>query len=433
MALVTLMLALAATTAGTAATGTAKPAAGALGPLDGRVGRTDPRDGYDRIEFRTRTVQVGSNRGERLNLAALAADPPLGLPPLTAAPAPEHIALGRQLFFDRRLSANETLSCGMCHVPEQAFTQNELATPVGLEGRFVRRNAPALFNVGYRQRLFHDGRETELAAQIFSPLLAANEMGNPSRAAVLARIRALPGYSAEFERLFPEGLSERSLGQALAAYQTALLSADSPFDRWFYGGDSAALDATAKSGFYAFVAAGCNGCHTFSSAHAHFTDDNLHRTGVEHASRTREAEPPTQLQIAPGVVVPLTVHVPAPKRNDLGLEEVSGRAEDRFRYRTPSLRNVALTGPYMHDGSMATLAEVVAFYATGSGDDPDRDPRLKALSIDPAEQATLVAFLEALTGGNVEALAADARSVPIGERSARPQEAGAPAARAQGD
>ncbi len=394
----------------------------AEGPTEPEIGRADPREGYERTSFETRTLRISTTPGARLDLAALAAAPPLGLPPLAEVPAAAEIALGRRLFFDRRLSANETLSCGMCHVPEQAFTQNELATSVGIEGAFVRRNAPALYNVAYRQRLFHDGRETQLTEQIFSPLLAANEMGNASREAVISRIAALPGYLAEFERIYPDGLDEASLGQALAAYQRALLSADSPFDRWFYAGQTGAMSEQAKAGFFLFVEAGCNGCHGFSTDHAHFTDDDLHRTGIEWASRAREASPPDRIQVAPGVVIPLTVSVPAPARADFGLEEVTGQPSDRFRYRTPTLRNVALTAPYMHDGSLATLAAVVAFYNSGSGEDPERDSRLQPLGLNPADQQALVAFLESLTGANVGALAADARSVPIGERLSAEEE-----------
>jgi cytochrome c peroxidase len=383
-----------------------------------RTGQTDPRTGYKQAGFEAQTVRISDQRGQPLSLAALAANPPLGLPALAQIPPADLISLGRRLFFDRRLAANQTLSCGMCHVPEQAFTQNELTTPVGIEGRFVRRNAPALYNVAYRQRLFHDGRESSLTEQIFSPLLAANEMGNPSRAAVLARIAELPEYVVEFDRLFADGLSEASLGQALAAYQSALLSADSPFDRWFYAGNRSAMDEEARAGFFLFVATGCNRCHTFSSSHAHFTDDRLHRTGVEYASRSREALPSSELQVAPGVIIPQTGGVPAPARNDFGLEEVTGEMADRFRYRTPSLRNVALSAPYMHDGSLASLADVVAFYNTGAGADPDRDSGLQPLGLTPIEQQALIAFLHSLTGANVDALAADARSVPTGERSA---------------
>ena len=396
----------------------AKPAAGAEATAPPKVGRTDPRVGYHAADFRTRSIRVSAQKGQRLDLAALAADPPLGLPALTDPPQPAQIDLGRRLFYDRRLSANETLSCGMCHVPEQAFSQNELATPVGIEGRFVRRNAPSLYNVAYRRHLFHDGRESSLSEQIFSPLTAANEMGNPTRQAVLERISTLPGYADAFSSLFADGLTEASLGSVLAAYQRALLSADAPFDRWFYGGDTSAMSAAAKEGFFTFTESGCAGCHRFSNTHAHFTDDAFHRTGIEVASRKREARPQAALQIAPGVTVPLSVSIPAPERNDLGREEVTGDPADRYRYRTPSLRNVALTGPYMHDGSLMTLTDVIDFYSGGVRADPERDPRLRPLALDAARKQALLAFLESLTGTNVDALAADARSIPIGERGA---------------
>lgn len=381
------------------------------------VGSGDPRDGYANAAFQTSSQSIRTAPGTRLDLADLAANPPLGLPPLLDPPDSAAIDLGRRLFFDRRLSANKTLSCGMCHVPEQAFTQNELATPVGIEGRFVRRNAPALFNVGYRARLFHDGRENSLEAQIYSPLLAENEMGNKSRQAVLATIGAIPDYTQAFAARFADGLTENNLATVLAAYQRALLSADSPFDRWYLGGDSAAIEPRAREGFFLFAQVGCNRCHTFNNRFAHFTDDGLHRTGTEFASRARETRPLEALQIAPGVQVPLSNTIPAPERHDRGLEEVTGQVHDRFRYRTPSLRNVALTGPYMHDGSLGTLLDVVNFYNEGGGADPGKDPTLIPLNLTALEKDALVAFLEALTGSNLDALAEDARSVSIGDRN----------------
>lgn len=381
-----------------------------------QIGQGDPRQGYESINFETRSRRLDGGSGSRLALAELAADPPLGLPPLANPPPAAHIDLGRRLFYDRSLSANGTLSCGMCHVPEQAFAQNELATPVGIEGRFVRRNAPALYNVGYRQRLFHDGRETSLVAQIWSPLLAANEMGNTSRDSVLERITANPEYAAAFGHLFSEAANERHLGDVLAAYQRALLSANSPFDRWFYGGDSSVMSQAAERGFFTFTGVGCHRCHMFSNRHALFTDDGLHRTGVEYVSRARESATPDTLQIAPGVLVPLRVSIPRPDRADEGAWEVSRLEADRWRYRTPSLRNVALTAPYMHDGSLRTLADVVRFYVSGGGGDPERAPEIQPLNLTEAEQSDLVAFLESLTGDNVDALALDARSTPIGEQ-----------------
>jgi cytochrome c peroxidase len=380
------------------------------------VGRGDPRDGYESAAFETRSRRLDAAVGERVDLAALAATTPLGLPPLANPPPASRIDLGRRLFFDRRLATNGTLSCGMCHVPEQAFTQNELATPVGIEGRFVRRNAPALYNVGHRRVLFHDGRETSLAAQIWSPLLSGNEMGNPSRDAVLARVAALPEYAAAFREAFPDGLTAANLGEALAAYERALLSADSPFDRWYYGGDPDAASAAARRGFFVFTDSGCARCHAFNHRYALFTDDALHRTGIEYASRRREASPVTTLQLAPGVRVPLSADaVPRPDRQDEGAFEVTGREGDRWRYRTPSLRNVALTAPYMHDGSLPSLDAVIDFYDGGAGDDPDRDSALAPLGLSARQRDDLRAFLESLTATNVDALAADARSVPIGD------------------
>jgi cytochrome c peroxidase len=381
-----------------------------------RVGTGDPREGYLSADYRTHSRSIGTLIGVPADLATLAAQPPLGLPALDNPPGRAAIDLGRRLFFDRRLSANQTLSCGMCHVPEQAFTQNELATPVGIEGRFVRRNAPSLYNVGYRRLLFHDGRETDLTAQIWAPLLADNEMGNTSRSAVLENLAAVPGYPQAFREVFDDGLTERNLGIVLSAYQQALLSADSPFDRWYFGGNMEAVSAAAKRGFEHFNSVGCARCHRFSNSHAHFTDDRLHRTGVEFASRQREAQPIENLQIAPGISIPISIAIERPPRNDEGRMEVSGRAEDRWRYRTPSLRNVAITGPYMHDGSLATLTAVIDFYALGAGDDPDRDPGLQPLDLTGEQKLELEAFLVSLTGANVDALAADARSTPIGDR-----------------
>ena len=237
----------------------------------------------------------------------------LGLPPLSV-PAdnpltPATIALGRKLFLDRRLSPNATMSCAMCHVPEQGFTSNELRTSVGIEGRSVRRNAPTLLNVAYQQRLFHDGREVSLEDQIWGPLLAANEMGNPSIGYVLDRLRSLPDYAGLFERAFAgRGVSALLVGQALAAYQRTLVAGDSRFDRWRYGGDAAALNETEQRGFALFVGrARCASCHTVGEQDALFTDHGFHNTGIgwrrsygapartrvrARAGRVRGARPP---------------------------------------------------------------------------------------------------------------------------------------------
>ncbi|MCS6920690.1 MAG: cytochrome-c peroxidase, partial [Elioraea sp.] len=217
--------------------------------------------------------------------AAAAAAQPLGLPPPPVPKESPHgeaaVALGRKLFFDRRLSFNGTMSCGMCHVPEQGFTSNELATPLGVEGRSLRRNAPTLLNVAYQPLLFHDGREHALETQVWGPLLAANEMGNPSVGHVLARLRTLPDYRGAFERAFAgRGPSMETVGQALAAYQRSLLAGNSRFDRWRYGGDERALTAQEQEGFRLFTGkARCAVCHLVGARAALFTDFRFHNTG----------------------------------------------------------------------------------------------------------------------------------------------------------
>lgn len=166
-----------------------------------------------------------------------------GNEPVTKA----QIKLGRRLFYDRRLSFNETFSCAMCHIPEQGFTSNELSTAVGVEGRSVRRNSPTIYNVAYVSRLFHDARESTLEQQVWGPLLARNEMANPSVGHVIDKIESLAAYDGLFETAFAgKKPGMETIGAALAAYQRSLVSANSPFDRWFYANEPGALSEQQK-------------------------------------------------------------------------------------------------------------------------------------------------------------------------------------------
>ena len=382
-----------------------------------RVGLADYREGYDSAQYATRSEAILTAKGAPLPLAELANAAPLGLPPLSQSLDPDEVDLGRQLFFDRRLSGNANLSCAMCHVPEQGFTQNELATPVGDEGRGGRRNAPSLYNVGYQDLLFWDGRESSLEEQIWSPLLARNEMANVSRDAVLERLSNISALQQRFTTLYPEGLTEATLGRALAAYQRSLSSAGSAFDRWFFSpeGDSTnPLPAEARRGYEVFRRSGCQSCHLVNSDYALFTDGRFHNTGTG-LRRVERGDQPQQVQIAPGVFINLTVAVETETFIDHGRIEVTGSPTDQWRYRTPSLRNVALTGPYMHDGSLSTLEAVVAFYSDGGGGDPRQDPRVRPLHLSTEDQQALVAFLHSLTADNVDALVSDARSITVGD------------------
>jgi cytochrome c peroxidase len=356
--------------------------------------------------------------GEPAPLLQTIQRPPLGLPAMNIPDrnpvTEEKIALGRKLFYDRRLSFNGSLSCGMCHVPEQAFTQRELRTPVGVEGRFVKRNAPALYNVGYRRVLFHDGRENSLENQVWQPLLLHNEMANPAIGVVLSTISSAPDYKGLFEAAFEQGLTAETVGMALASYQRGLVSGNSPFDRWYFAKEDS-LSAEAIRGWQVFRDAGCISCHTVEDDHAHFTNEQFYDTGIGYARSMGIGSEPEPVRLAPGVSVVPAVSFETAAANDLGRYEATGRSEDRWLFRVPTLRNVALTQPYMHDGSFPDLGSVIAWYNRGGVPHPGLDPRIRPLNLTDPQIAELLAFLESLTGSNVAVLEADGRSAGIGD------------------
>lgn len=387
-------------------------------------GPGDDKAGYESSDYQTRTQSLERRKGASAELWSTGFTPPLGLPAI-AAPADnplttEKIALGRLLFFDRRLSHNNTFSCAMCHVPEQGFTSNELATAVGIEGRTVRRNSPTIYNVAYLKRLFHDGRESSLEQQIWGPLLARNEMGNPSVGLVIDQIRTIPGYPELFEQAFPgKSISMETVGQALASYQRVLVSANSAFDRWYFGGEKDALSARQQAGFRVFTGkGGCSACHLVGENWALFTDDRMHNTGIGYERSMQKTPASTRVQIAPGETITVRGDVVADasehRPNDLGLYEITEDPDDRWKYRTPSLRNVALTAPYMHDGSLSTLKEVIEFYNRGGAENELLDPLVRPLDLSREEIGQLLSFLHTLTGDNVDRLVADAFTVPVG-------------------
>ena len=263
--------------------------------------------------------------------------PPLGLPAVPVdpddPPSAAKIALGRRLFLDRRLSVNGTLSCAMCHVPEQGFAVNETRTAVGFEGKTLRRNSPTLLNVAFAGPFFHDGREPQLTLQPIDVLMNPDEMAMPSLGAVASRVADLAPYRELFERAFGGPPTVWNLGRALAAYLQTLVSANSPFDRWHFGGDAEAMSGPAIRGFELFTgAAGCVRCHTIAEDHALFRDGAFHDTGLgRSASMARSTgREPVQVELAPGLFVPversLVQSVGDPVANDLGRYEVSGDA-----------------------------------------------------------------------------------------------------------
>ncbi|MGI2325871.1 MULTISPECIES: cytochrome c peroxidase [Methylococcus] len=383
----------------------------------------DDKTGYASPAYETHALALDARRGRPADLFQRAQRPVLGLPKLPV-PAddpltPAKIALGRKLFYDRRLSLNQTFSCAMCHIPEQGFTSQEQATATGIEGRTVRRNAPTLYNVAYLTKLFHDGRESSLENQVWGPFLAANEMGNPSVGFVLDRIESLPDYRGLFEQAFGRGPGMETVGQALACYERVLVSGDSPFDRWRYGHESGALSEAARKGFELFTGkAGCAACHTVGDRHALFTDDALHNTGVGYRASMDKTPAARRVQVAPGVSFEVDAktfaQVAGPVPGDLGRYEITQNPADRWKYRTPTLRNVALTAPYMHNGVFASLREVVEFYNRGGEPNENLDPLIRPLGLSAQEVDALVEFLSSLTGGDNQTLVSDAFAAPVG-------------------
>ncbi len=385
----------------------------------------DDRTGYERHDYQSRSRSVEARTGVAADLMANLEAPLPGLPAVAVPgdnPAsPAKVALGRKLFYDRRLSLNNTFSCAMCHVPEQGFTSNELETAVGIEGRSVRRNTPTLYNVAFAERLFHDGRETTLEQQVWAPLLARNEMGNPSIGSVIEKLKAMPDYAGLFEAAFAgKGPSMETVGGAIASYERTLVSGNSPFDRWYYGGKADALRDDARRGFTIFTKkGGCSGCHTVGASSAVFTDHGLHNTGVGYWVSMGASGRKHRVLVAPGeyleVDAATIASVGERQPNDLGLYEITQAPADRWKYRTPTLRNVALTAPYMHNGSLASLRDVVDFYNQGGVPNELLDPRIRPLHLSESEVTDVVAFLESLTGDNVDVLVSDAFAAPVGD------------------
>ena len=384
----------------------------------------DNKHNYQQETYQTHSVAIIQRQGKKAKLIEFAQKPPLGLPklpgikdnPITLA----MIELGRKLFYDRRLSLNNTFSCAICHIPEQGFSSNEMRTAVGIEGRSVRRNSPSLYNVGYAQLLFHDGRENSLEQQVWGPLLAHNEMANPSIGYVVEKLKAIPEYPRLFQAAFNKPPGMESIGQALASYQRTLNSADSPFDRWYFGKQTQAISAEAQRGFKLFTGkAGCSQCHQLQEKSALFTDQKRHNTGMGFAESMQKIPAKQQIQLAPGVFVDVDKQqlqgLTESKPNDLGYYEISQNPADRWSYKTPSLRNVALSAPYMHDGSISSLADVVKFYNQGGIANDNLSPLIRPLNLSEMEMADLVAFLEALTGSNVQILVSDGFAAPVGD------------------
>ncbi|MFY2561209.1 cytochrome-c peroxidase [Corallococcus terminator] len=299
-------------------------------------------------------------------------------------------ALGRALFFDLSLSADGRVGCMTCHLPERVFSDRD-ARSLGAHHRVGTRNAPSLLDVAEVRTLFWDGRRTSLEALILDPLLHPQEhaLGSPEELVARVRRRHVAAHALAFPN---EEVSTQTITGSIAAYVRTLKSGESSFERFHFGKDSTALDASPRRGLTLFMGrAGCARCHTVGSKVATFTDGRFH-AGVPRED-LRSRLPTVAREVAK---LPEAERFSAvASREDvaaLGRFVVSLRTEDIGRFRTPSLRNAALTAPYMHDGSVPTLSEAV---------DRELDSRVsgdaRRTPFTPRDRADLVAFVEALT------------------------------------
>jgi len=325
--------------------------------------------------------------------------PPSFPPPLVPEDNPMSalkVELGRSLFYDQRLSASGEMSCATCHRPEQAFTDGR-PRAVGITGEEHPRGAMSLANVAYNVSLtWDDPAPASLERQLLTPLLGHEpiEMGNERSAELISRLRGDLVLGWRFAAAFPgeaEPLRIENLARAIAAFERTLISGRSAYDRWAYGGEEEALTPAARRGLALFFSSrlACGECHerfTFSGPIEHQGgkrhEPAFHNTGLDRS---------------------------LDKAGNRGLARHTLEPGDEGRFRAPTLRNIAVTAPYMHDGSLPTLEAVIAHYASGGQKNPNKSELLHGFTLSAEEQRDLIAFLESLTD---EAFLSDPRFGP---------------------
>ena len=303
---------------------------------------------------------------------------PLGLPPVPIPadnrPTANEVALGRRLFYDTSLSRDNSIACASCHNPIFRFADARERS-IGVGGKLGRRHAPTLLNAAYSSSLFWDGRAPDLEAQVLGPMSDPLEM-NQSHDAAIGKLKDNPAYKSLFQGAFgtPDVTLER-VEKALASFERTLLCGNSAFDRYEYQGRKDALTPAQIRGLAVFTdphRGNCSSCHTIGARFALFTDGQFHDTGEGVGDDEGFADP--------------------------GRFDVTKSDTDRGSFKTPTLRDVAVSGPYMHDGKLKTLKAVVDFYAGRGNSNSNLDEKMKTITLTGPDRADLVEFLQSLTG-----------------------------------
>ena len=328
------------------------------------------------------------------------ADTKLGLPvlliPANNQQSVEKIALGKQLFNDNRLSQDGTISCASCHDQARAFTDGQKVA-VGIRQQTGFRNAPTVVNAAFYQTLFLDGRADSLETQALGPFLNPIEHGLKSQQQIANIVAQDSVYQQQFTQVFnTHKITAGQIAQAIASFERTLIAGNSAFDRYLFARDRQALSSSEARGMRLFRRKGnCANCHEISGKDALFMDNRFYNLGVGfdkvnpqiaafvQALRAGKNEDEIAFSNA--------------QRAELGRFNVTHVIADIGKFKTPTLRNIALTAPYMHDGSVKTLAEVVEYYDKGGDKNSFLDPAIFPLHLTDQEKLDLVAFLKVLT------------------------------------
>ena len=333
-------------------------------------------------------------------------NPLLGLPPVPI-PAdnpqtPQKIALGKKLFHDTRFSVDGKVSCASCHEPERAFTDGRVVAK-GVINQSGARNTPTILNAAYYSSQFWDGRRVSLEEQAADPFVNPSEHGLTNHDTILQQVQSDKNYVEAFRAVYVVQAADirmEHVVKALASFERTLIAANSPFDRYYYAGEKGALSASAQRGLALFSQrARCVSCHAIGPQNALFTDNQFHALGIGYeaiasklATLTKKLANSSRREIDARIIR-------EPDVSALGRFAVSLKPGDIGRFKTPSLRNVARTAPYMHDGSVATLEEAIELELYNRGTVDTRPPILN-----PEDKKDLAEFLRSLTSANLPRL-----------------------------
>ncbi len=329
----------------------------------------------------------------------------LGLPklqiPAYNPQSPEKIVLGKMLFNDTRFSADNTVSCASCHQADKGFTDGRPVAK-GIHQLVGTRNTPTLINSAFYTSLFLDGRRLTLEAQALDPLVNPIEHGLKDYRPILDVVQKDLVYRGRFNDVFDVNATDIAITHvvsAIASYERTLITGNSPFDRFFFGGEKNALSKSEIRGLNLFRRKGnCANCHEISWNNALFTDNRFYNIGIGYQSIEKVLETYLEeLQSSTGEENPKAIVLSHGQRSEFGRFMVTLVTSDIGKFRTPTLRNIATTGPYMHDGSLKTLEEVIEYYDIGGNKNPYLDPAIFPLNLSSQEKIDLLAFLTTLT------------------------------------